>query len=408
MKVLLIAPQYDAEVAGESWSTYKWVQGISGRADVTVLTQHWSNWNPARSPVSAMEVINWTEPGIPGLNNRFMWELKATYPLFYFRARRWLRAAIRRGQRFDLVHQINPLALRYPCPARGLGLPYLIGPLAGSLPTPAGFRDAPSLMQWYRKLRHLDTFRLRHDPSLKQTYREAAAVIGVAPYVRELLQACPPLRFETMAETGVEEVCAEPKRTRAKDQPLRLLFVGRLIRTKGVLEAIESVAKVARVLPVTLDIIGSGDLQDQCHQLVSSLGVTALIRIHGRKPRSEVSEWYARSDVFLFPSYREPSGNVVFEALSQGLPVITSTIGGPGHVVTERCGIRIAPNKQDQYVAGIADAILALARDPDRVSALSAGAIRHMAETALWPRKIDRMIALYEDVLRRQATVAAA
>jgi glycosyltransferase involved in cell wall biosynthesis len=402
MRLLLIAPQYDAVIPGESWSTYKWVQGLSRVVDTTVLTQHWSDWDGAGSPIEAKQIVNWNESSL--LNNRFNWELKATYPLFYWRARRWLRAALRRGERFDLIHQLNPLALRYPCPARGLGVPYLIGPLAGSLPTPAGFSAGSALGQWYRYLRRLDAFRLRYDPWLRASYREAAAVIGVAPYVGDLLRPCSPARFEVMAETGVEEIHSTPKAPLQPGKPLRLLFVGRLITTKGLLEAIESLALAARDCSVTLDVVGTGPLFAQCRHLVRRHGLENLVQFHGWLPRAEVFRWYERSDAFLFPSYREPSGNVVFEAMSRGLPVITSTVGGPGHVVTDECGFRIPPQDHAQYVSGLAAAIVALSRKPERLTQLSAGALRRITDIALWPDKINRMLALYRDILGRSAS----
>jgi len=403
MRVLLLAPQYDAGVPGESWSTYKWIQGISAYCETVVLTQHWPGWDCRQSPTAAQLVVNWDEPRIPGLNRRITWELKPTYPLFYRRARKWIIQAQRRGEVFDLVHQINPLALRYPCPARGLGLKYLVGPLAGSLPTPPTFNDGLAMSQWYRVLRRFDSIRLRHDPWLKDSYALAAAVIGVAPYVRELLSHCVPKRFEIMAETGVEEVFTKPKPAFQKGRPLRLLFVGRLIRTKGILEAIESVAQASRHCPVILDVVGSGILMGECLRLARKLDAIQHINFHGWLPRSEVFTWYDRSDAFLFPSYREPSGNVVFEAMSRGLPVITSTIGGPGYMVTAECGLCVPPQSRASYVAGLHTAIISLAQNPDLLASLSAGALRRVTETALWPAKIERMLTLYRDILKNAA-----
>ena len=144
MRLLLIAPYFDRQTPGESWSTYKWVQGLSAAHDTTVLTQHRAGWKQEESPVAATRIVNWTEPKFPGMNGRIAWELKPSYVPFYHRARQWIKAALRAGEKFDLVHQINPLALRYPSPAAGLGIPYVLGPLAGSLPTPQGSTSSSS------------------------------------------------------------------------------------------------------------------------------------------------------------------------------------------------------------------------------------------------------------------------
>mgnify|MGYP002261134761 CR=1 FL=1 len=77
----------------------------------------------------------------------------------------------------------------------------------------------------------------------------------------------------------------------------------------------------------------------------------------GRVPRQAVTGLYEAADVFLFPSFREPSGSAVFEALGHGLPVITVDRGGPGHVVTSQCGIKVPVNDPDQMANAIAAAI---------------------------------------------------
>lgn len=406
-RVLLLAPYFDRTVPGESWSTFKWVEGISAACDTVVLASHRRDWRAEASPVAARKVVNWPDPPLPGMQGRLAWELKPGYIFFYWRARRWIKRALAAGERFDLVHQINPLALRYPSPARALGLKYLMGPLAGSLPTPAGFGDAARERVWFRKLRGLDAFRLRHDPWLRSTYSGAAAVIGVAPYVRELLNPCPPARFSIMAETGVESIAGAPRQPAPAAQPLRLLFVGRIIRTKGILDGIRAVARVGAQASVHLDVVGVGDLLDTCRQEVASLGLTDRVTFHGRLSRDEVFAWYRKSDVFLFPSFREPSGNVVFEAMSQGLPVITSDVGGPGYVVDDTCGLRVSPLNPERYAGGLADAIVSLASDRRRVGDLSAGALRRMEALALWPRKIEGLMNLYRELLGATDSVPA-
>jgi glycosyltransferase involved in cell wall biosynthesis/GT2 family glycosyltransferase len=397
-RVLIIAPYYDRAATGESWSTYQWVKGISEGCETTVLTTHPAGWKSHESPTGAAEVVNWTDPALPGARGRLAWELKPGYPLFYLRARRWLKAALRDGRSFDLVHQINPLALRYPSPARGLGMKLVIGPLAGSLATPDGMAEGGETT-WFRRLRALDRLRLRHDPWLRGSYAGAAALVGVAPYVGELLRPCRPQRFEIMAETGVAAVAGEAKQPPPPGDPLRLLFVGRIIRTKGILDAIRAVALVADRANVRLDVLGVGDLLETCRQAVAVHNLGEIITFHGRLGRAEVSASYRRSHVFLFPSFREPSGNVVFEAMSEGLPVIACNYGGPGHVVDATCGRLVDPATPERFAAALADQILTLADQPELIRTLSVGALARMRAHALWPAKIQRMLDLYGDLL---------
>lgn len=404
MRILLIAPYYDKNVAGESWSTYKWVQGISQNHDVTVLTTHKKGWDPAKSPTEANEVVNWTFRALPSSLGRLERELKPSYACFYFRARRWIKQALKRGQTFDLVHQINPLALRYPCPARGLGLKYIMGPLAGSLQTPEGFRSEAADKQWYRKLRNLDSLRIKHDPWLRQSYAEAELILGVAPYVEEILRPAGIKRFEIASETGVESVNGTPKQAPGPDEPLRLLYVGRIIRTKGVIDAVRAVAIASKTCHIRFDIVGDGDMLPACKQEAQNLGVSHIIHFHGRVPRDQVDSWYQQAHVFLFPSFREPSGNVVFEAMSHGLPVIASATGGPGYVVTKDCGFTIPPNTLAGYPAAIGKAIQALDAEREKITAYSQQAAKRISKLALWSRKIQAMNLLYQELLPKNVS----
>jgi glycosyltransferase involved in cell wall biosynthesis len=144
--------------------------------------------------------------------------------------------------------------------------------------------------------------------------------------------------------------------------------------------------------------VGTGDLWAECETLIARLGLGDIVRLHGRQSREDVFRWYERSHVFLFPSYREPSGNVVFEAMGCGLPIITSTVGGPGYVVTPDVGITVAPDGRAAYIQRLADAIVGLARQPQVLAARSRAALDRMRQAAYWPTKIDALLALYRQL----------
>jgi hypothetical protein len=148
--------------------------------------------------------------------------LKPGYVLFYLNARRWISAALTRGERFDLAYQPVPVAMRYPSPVAGLGIRYVMGPVGGSLETPPGFNKETDTAPWYVGLRRLDRLRMRWDPLLCKTYDEASCVIGIAPYVGEFLKDRSIRRFEIMSETGLEKLPETVDRS-ARSNLVRLL-----------------------------------------------------------------------------------------------------------------------------------------------------------------------------------------
>ncbi len=257
--------------------------------------------------------------------------------------------------------------------------------------------DEPDTAPWFVGLRGVDRLRMRRDPLLRRTYEQAACVVGIAPYVGDFLAGTRVRRFEVMSETGIDTVAPVVDRS-GRTGPVRLLFVGRLVRTKGAREAIRAVASLAE-LPVVLDVVGDGFDREACESLAAELGVTPRVTFHGRQPHEQVEEFYRRADVFVFPSYREPGGNVVFEAMSFGLPLVVCSRGGPGNVVDDSCGFRLPADTPEQLATDVAESVARLVTDPALRRSMGAAARLRVEQIALWDRKVALMTELYTDVL---------
>lgn len=396
VSLLLVAPTCDRSDVGEAWVAYQWASRLARRHDVTLLTYRKRGRDPVAQQVPDARVIEWVEPPLLGRAERLNSMLKPGYLPFYLRARRWIRGAMAGGERFDIGHQPLPVAMRYPSPLQGLGIPYVMGPVGGSMDSPPGFRDQDT-SPWYVNLRKADAWRIGHDPLMRSTYAGADCVIGIAPYVRDFLGPMTLRRFEAMPETGIEELPATVDRA-SRTGPLRLLFVGRLIRTKGARDAIAAMDRL-RDIDVVLDIVGDGFDRAACEDLCRTLGLGDRVRFHGALARTQVDHFYRDADVFVFPSYREPGGNVAFEAMAMSLPLVVNDRGGPGNAVDDSCGFRLPAVEPGQYAAAIADAIRVLHRDPARRLAMGAAARRRVAEIGLWDAKVDAMSQLYQAVM---------
>lgn len=403
LRVVLIAPTADGNDVGEAWSCFRWVAGLAERHDVTVLSYHKRDRTPLARQLPHVRVVEWSDLPIVGRFERFNSMAKPGQLAFRARARHWLRQAIAAGQRFDLIHQLAPLALRYPTPALGLGIPWVMGPVGGSLDTPPGMLTGGGTgggkPPWFVGLRRLDRLRLRLPGALRASYEGAALVLAVAPYVREILTGLELRRIEYESETGIPDLPTPRTRVTARPGHLRLLYVGRLIRTKGLFFGLGALARLRDLPEVTLDVAGDGEDRAACEALVRDVGLLDRVRFHGKVPRERVEELYREADAFLFPSYREPSGNVVFESMRHGLPVIAARAGGPGHVVDERCGRLVDPTDPTSLVTGIEAAMRELAADPALVARLGASARARVATLALWPAKIARVEALWHQVI---------
>ena len=397
-RLLLIAPTCDGEDVGEAWIAHQWAHRLARRHEVTLLTYHKRGAKPASQQLPGLEVIEWREPPLLGRAERLNSMLKPAYIPFYFRARRWIRAALAGGRRFDLAHQPVPVAMRYPSPAAGLGIPLVIGPVGGGLSSPRSFEADESSTPWFVNLRRLDRHRQRWDPLLRRTFGEADCILGIAAYVEEQLAPISPRRFEVVPDTALD-LLPDPIERSGRRGPLRLLFVGRLVRTKGVRDAIKAMALMPE-LPVRLDIVGEGPQRAACETLITQAGLAGRVTLHGWHGRADVARFYREADIFVFPSYREPGGTVVMEAMGFSLPLIVVDRGGPGSNTTNDCAIKLPVTTPQALAHDIADAIRRLAADEPLRLKMGAAARMHVAQTGLWSAKLDRMDTIYAEIMQ--------
>ena len=124
--------------------------------------------------------------------------------------------------------------------------------------------------------------------------------------------------------------CVEPYPD--DNEGIRFLFVGRIMKDKGVGELLEAIHQIHRENPeVTLDIVGWCD--EDYSEALKKAEQEGSIHYHGLQ--SEVHPFYARCHCAVLPSYHEGTANVMLEASSTGRPVITTRVPGCQETFTE-------------------------------------------------------------------------
>jgi glycosyltransferase involved in cell wall biosynthesis len=106
-----------------------------------------------------------------------------------------------------------------------------------------------------------------------------------------------------------------------------ILFVGQVIRGKGVDVLLQALAKVQ--VPFEASIVGEGNHRAHCERLCARLGLADRVRFHGFVPREEINQFYLESSLLAVSSiWPEPFGLVGQEAMSHGLPIVGFDAGG--------------------------------------------------------------------------------
>ena len=126
------------------------------------------------------------------------------------------------------------------------------------------------------------------------------------------------------------------------------------------------------------------------------------VALPGRMPRLEALAAVAGADLFAFASQTETQGLVLAEALAVGLPVVA--LAGPGVDDSVRDGVDgvvVRPPAGRRRGGRLAEAIAALAGDPDAARAAMAMRAREGADRFDVTRRIDEVEALYRELLGR-------
>ena len=106
---------------------------------------------------------------------------------------------------------------------------------------------------------------------------------------------------------------------------LDLLYVGQLIRGKGVQLLLQAMSRLKT--PRTLDIVGTGNMEGELKALAASLGLGERVRFNGFQKNPQ--DWMRRAACVVVPSFwQEPYGLVAAEAVAIGRPVVAFAIGG--------------------------------------------------------------------------------
>lgn len=180
-----------------------------------------------------------------------------------------------------------------------------------------------------------------------------------------------------------------------------ILFVGRLVRKKGVDVLINALRKLRTVdHRYRMWVIGDGQDRERLEQLCQRLGVSDLVKFLGRVPNDELREYYAAADLFVAPSVvdqwgdTEGQGVVLLEAMSAGIPVLASRVGGIVDVIEDGVNGML-------FEAGNSSALAArieqYATDGGGV-ALTENAFRFVRDNYDWKVIAERFRDLYQKV----------
>jgi len=176
----------------------------------------------------------------------------------------------------------------------------------------------------------------------------------------------------------------------------KILTIGRLVPWKGIDVLIKSMKDIKNKIPnAKLLIVGDGPETNNLKNLAKELNLSDSVEFLGTiLEKQEKEKIYSQSDVFALNTFYEGMSNVILEAMSHALPVVTTKAGGNPEFVNQENGILV----ERDNVKEISEAIIKLLADKEYAQKLGKTG-KEKSEKYTWQSLVEKNIKLINELI---------
>ncbi len=175
-----------------------------------------------------------------------------------------------------------------------------------------------------------------------------------------------------------------------------LLFLGRLCREKGIAELFEAVGAAAKEYPDIKLYLGGVWEDNELKKQADKLG--AYVEYLGWIDEKQKELYMEKASVFVLPSYFEGQPVSLLEAMSKGMAVISTNVGGILQIVDDRINGRLIPPKD---VGALTDAVTELLGDNETKKRYGIDARTKIENRYNMKDRVDELVKIYESMMKQ-------
>lgn len=174
------------------------------------------------------------------------------------------------------------------------------------------------------------------------------------------------------------------------------LFVGRLIKEKGVCVLIHTMREIIKKHPsVVLLMIGQGPEELALQHIIQSFNLSKNIYLLGSIPHKKIFPYYKSAKIFIAPSQLESFGLVFAEAMTGGCLVISSDLKSISDIVINgKTGFQLSTQDQDQFTQHV----MHIYEHYDQYDELRKAGKQHVAQEFSWDNIVKKYAHIYENL----------
>lgn len=245
---------------------------------------------------------------------------------------------------------------------------------------------------WHMHAGRFAVFYQQHRYAVRKVVNKSDVIIALSEYWKEYFKN----EFSTKRVEIIKNVISAPKAHKQQTSYFTLLFLGLLGKNKGIYDLLECIwdHKVEFQGKLKLYIGGNGEIE-HVKQLIKEYGIADIVIFEGWVSGDKKIELLNKSDAYILPSYKEGLPISILEAMSYGMPIISTPVGGIPEIVSNgENGYLVEPgNKEDIYKA-----IISLLNDSDLRNRMGSVSLSRVGEHL--PEYVEKQLeTLYDSLL---------
>lgn len=326
---------------------------------------------------------------VPDALNWFREKHSAFHHMYYILWQHWAWLWVKHsGIRFDVIHHVTMNDYRIPSELyKAKGAKVIWGPMGGAQVT-------PKPLKVYEKNQLVASFRefvnksCSWNPFYKKALRSYYKIYCINNETQKQISCIVGKDVPLMPELALRDEYKNLPIRKGKNDILKIVFVGRLIGKKGIAFLVDALSLMPTDMDWELLIFGDGDDRALIEKQIADSGIGKKVKLMGNRPLNQIAEAYQQADVFVLPSLRETSGNVLLEAMAYAVPIVAFDTSFCRLLKEVDCGVFINTEQAlDNIKEDYCKAIVTLGQDKELAKQMGLNGYKYVNSKLTWDEK---------------------
>lgn len=326
---------------------------------------------------------------VPDALNWFREKHSAFHHMYYILWQHWAWLWVKHsGIRFDVIHHVTMNDYRIPSEMyKAKGAKVIWGPMGGAQVTPRPLKV-------YEKNQLVASFRefvnksCSWNPFYKKALRSYYKIYCINNETQKQISRIVGKDVPLMPELALRDEYKNLPIQKGKNDILKIVFVGRLIGKKGIAFLVDALSLMPTDMDWELLIFGDGDDRALIEKQIADSGIGKNVKLMGNRPLNQIAEAYQQADVFVLPSLRETSGNVLLEAMAYAVPIVAFDTSFCRLLKEVDCGVFINTEQAlDNIKEDYCKAIVTLGQDKELAKHMGLNGYKYVNSKLTWDEK---------------------